>query len=332
MAIADPLNVDTASSCTPVDLEAPGGSMAGIPVGDQGKMGICYAYSETDLANAYLKSHNPGKAKNVTISPIFTAVEYETKKRKDDKTTSPETFLNTGGASGSILKYLKDNPACNASQMKSLSGDIREKLESVCKMKSSAPAQLKNEMATCVIKEEFAGSKLDLPLKKIEEALKCSSPDLCFEDAMQALDQACKASDRKPIPIPDPTVVHVSSDDSFSRSVNDAFDPKRKPIQPFTIGYAASLLKNGKNYVGLDRKAKDGSRAFKDNDGHESVVDGRRFNPKTGKCELRIKNSWGPSCNYDYSQDWECENGKIWVDQDTLAKNTDSVTYLKGDR
>jgi hypothetical protein len=92
--------------------------------------------------------------------------------------------------------------------------------------------------------------------------------------------------------------------------------------QPVGIEYCSKVLTAGKKYDGLNFLGIPSG----DCGGHASLIIGRR---RVGKsCQLLVRNSWGTSCNA-YSNDFECENGNIWVDENILKKNLMDVTYIK---
>ncbi len=97
---------------------------------------------------------------------------------------------------------------------------------------------------------------------------------------------------------------------------------KYLPKQPVAISYCANFLTEGKkatghNFLGIRTK-----KCF----GHASLIIGRKRVGK--KCMLLLRNSWGTSCN-PYSDDFKCEHGNIWVDEDTLKKSLDSIQIIR---
>jgi len=60
---------------------------------------------------------------------------------------------------------------------------------------------------------------------------------------------------------------------------------------------------------------------------HTSLGMGRRWNVKTNKCEYLIRNSWGPACNR-YSSSYTCEEGYIWIPQESMYRASLLATYL----
>ncbi|MGZ3772363.1 MAG: hypothetical protein ACXVCY_01435 [Pseudobdellovibrionaceae bacterium] len=64
---------------------------------------------------------------------------------------------------------------------------------------------------------------------------------------------------------------------------------------------------------------------------HASSIVGRRMNSKTHKCEYKIRNSWGLSCE-PYSkkikENKKCENGHVWISEDELWLSLRGITWL----
>ncbi len=84
------------------------------------------------------------------------------------------------------------------------------------------------------------------------------------------------------------------------------------------IGYNSSFLVLGDNAPSGDP--------------HMSVLVGRRWNAKAGRCEYLIRNSFGPQCvGYGgaYYLPENCQAGHIWAPRAILEKNIYAVTYLK---
>jgi len=105
------------------------------------------------------------------------------------------------------------------------------------------------------------------------------------------------------------------------------------PQQPVSISYCSQSLKKGKGFRGLryydqESNAQSSVKESKGRCGkHVSLIIGRKWNAKTNKCQLLVRNSWGTSCN-SYADDWDCEKGNIWVDEEDLGANIYEVKYL----
>lgn len=70
---------------------------------------------------------------------------------------------------------------------------------------------------------------------------------------------------------------------------------------------------------------------------HASIIVGRRWNAARKTCQLLVRNSWGESCDSDYTHvaPWSCGGsggeirGQIWVDEEDLSENTMEVGALE---
>ena len=89
------------------------------------------------------------------------------------------------------------------------------------------------------------------------------------------------------------------------------------------LSFCAKLLERGKDYDGVKKLKKVFGTHFitqaADCDSHAAIVMGRRV--VNSKVQFLIYNSYGESCA-GISSDWDCEDGKIWIDGETLAENT----------
>jgi hypothetical protein len=55
---------------------------------------------------------------------------------------------------------------------------------------------------------------------------------------------------------------------------------------------------------------------------HAVLITGRRFNKNTGRCQIKIRNSWGKKSSYKNNMiNVDKEHGSFWVNQSTLAKH-----------
>lgn len=83
---------------------------------------------------------------------------------------------------------------------------------------------------------------------------------------------------------------------------------------PFILGHHSTLLEGGhpKRSEILN---------------HSSVVTGRRWNSKTNRCEVQIRNSYGKQC-FNVSSEIECHKGYTWVSQEAIANSDHRMIYL----
>ena len=97
-------------------------------------------------------------------------------------------------------------------------------------------------------------------------------------------------------------------------------------VQPLAIGFCADIFQEGRGYRGLNSI---GNHAHGEECGdHEALVIGKKRDPSTGSCQILVQNSNGSDCK-NYSADWTCEDGKVWIDATDLAKNIEDFAYLR---
>lgn len=62
---------------------------------------------------------------------------------------------------------------------------------------------------------------------------------------------------------------------------------------------------------------------------HASVVTARRWNPTHGRCEYKIRNSWGTGCG-SYKSEIECDyhEGSFWVSDEKFYEMADTLTAI----
>ncbi len=95
------------------------------------------------------------------------------------------------------------------------------------------------------------------------------------------------------------------------KSIHETLNKKN----PASIGYNVKFLKDERT---------EGN--------HASIVVGRRYNQEANSCQFLIRNSWGSGCkNYaePYSLQENCNDGHIWVPEETLHQNIYRVVNFK---
>ena len=178
------------------------------------------------------------------------------------------------------------------------------------------------------------------------------------------INKICKGHTEKPDRTPQCQSEMTLTSGGAAELLRDHFNGPDK-ILPAGISYCARVLQSGPGFnfgnsasviSGLLNKPKLG----RDCGPHGSIVIGRRLNEKTSKCEYLVRNSWGTSCDYykpckrwqtNVNQQpltmaeewegsgrscaeradkpaWECKDGSLWVDEETLTDNIGEVAWL----
>lgn len=305
--------------------------MEHVPVRDQGALGICFAYSGSDLIDAYRFSHGEKDYSKLT-SPLACAVETSAKIHRKVKMTSdgPEYPFENGDACPLINK-LRPEGSCDLKAMNHALGadedSATQRLNKAFELYRS-----RRVPAAAIICRNFSNPQSEAA--QIKGALLEDAPLRYFQYEVA---RACPLNSRLKFeaPLCQETVPKANGD--FIRTFNKHFDQLLEKAQPMEIGYCADLLEKGRSFSGVVKNNRirplvhyDLCKGYdakdpEDDGAHSSTVIGRRL--AHGKCQLLIKNSYGTSCN-DYSSDWDCEGGKIWVDEETLARNVTSYSTL----
>jgi hypothetical protein len=141
------------------------------------------------------------------------------------------------------------------------------------------------------------------------------------------------AQEKDKIPV-DPKVscvdrLNINSDSQlipqdFSSEITKHFRGK-EPIQPLGLSICSRFLAGGETFadVAAARGADGKLNPIPDSkcQAHALLAIGMRKNPHNGRCDVLLRNSWGTS-EFGYSKNWEPEHGNVWVDLDTLSKNS----------
>jgi hypothetical protein len=155
------------------------------------------------------------------------------------------------------------------------------------------------------------------------EALAGKEADDFLEGLLTAITKECNQGNRlSPSSIPDPVTLEIKSQAELDNLVHERFGSGSQKKLPFALSICSDILGAGPQHRGLNESNRCGS-----GDGHAVTVIGSRWNPNTRQCFLKVKNSWGTSCN-SISSAWNCKAGILSIDTQTLARNAYQATYL----
>lgn len=124
----------------------------------------------------------------------------------------------------------------------------------------------------------------------------------------------------------------IYSQNPFSHLIVNQLRGKKMPVG---ISYCSNLFDKkdgGKSFDGIKSRKGNSTEYYpketpKECGNHASLVIGSKFNKTTKRCDFLIRNTWGTGCK-SYHSDFKCEGGNIWVDQDTLERNTYRIQRL----
>ncbi|MDC1175564.1 hypothetical protein OAT67_09205 [Bacteriovoracaceae bacterium] len=103
------------------------------------------------------------------------------------------------------------------------------------------------------------------------------------------------------------------SDDMFTSvgSMVNTIDSKLDSGDILGLSYKASVLSDRHDFSSGN---------------HASLIVARKFNSSTGSCEYLVRNSWGTGCS-NYDDELSCEEGNIWLPEETLKRTMRGVTF-----
>lgn len=306
------------------------------PVRNQGSKGWCFAFAAADLIG-----HRLGVVPGEQISAMDVALSYYF---PHDLSSLEERFatLPPGAMRDGLASYLdKQRSSGTASVLMApdpLVVATGSTSEAISKYQFRTGFCTERQLPTQGVRSEKPGSPSVDDINFIDRRL-----NQVFQDQVEAGDSArqCVASPLAPFGQFDQLrgYVHYQASLDLNRWANRECAPRREmPFfqgrslrrgdsdmiarmnslidqeTPIGIGYDACFLMNGCS----DRV-----------EAHASVVVGRRFDPSSGQCQFKIRNSWGPGCDYPAPWNERCEGGHIWVDEETLQRSLTTVEWVE---
>lgn len=319
-----------ASECKPIRLDAPGKSMSKIPVMDQDSKWICYAYTASQMVDAWRFSHGDTDYDHLT-SPIAAAVFYASQRRD-----YPAEDIDYGWQADAVSSIAK-NGSCGYKSIYSKFGQngLREYFGelknhfnefAILAYQKSVPASVKTKFAQqvqCSIQKAGTG----VPVPTIIEITNALSQPSYLKYLEKLFKPVCDNNSKQVKDIPAAKKLwmqDIPERERFTKiqgQMNDQFNNPNP--QPMSINYCENVLWDKKT-VGIDSSGQFNWSACKSH--HISVVVGQRPT-NDGRCEFLVRNSYGQSC-YAYP-DWKCENGQVWVDSKTLINNMHGLSWLE---
>ena len=315
-------NSGTARDCRPIRLDDPGKSMEKIPVMDQDSKWICYAYTASQMADAWRFSHGDHNTTHLT-SPVATAVFYASQ-----RTDFPTKDIDNGWQAGALASIAK-NGSCDykaiytkfgTTGLKEYFGELNKyfqkfKLLAIQESNSSKISQDYAKAVQCAMKS--ANTQLIPEIPEIINAL--SQPN--YLEYLSKLFQNVCASNSIDVHLPDANTLWTKNffdDDRVSqiqKTMNKELNGSNP--QPIGINYCENILWD-KSVQGINSSGEFDWSVCKHH--HISVVIGQQ--PTTdGRCEFLVRNSFGQSCNaypkLVYRTDEELEESQSKKDDDS---------------
>ncbi len=338
-------NFSYASECKEIRLDSPGRSMSRIPVMDQDSKWICYAYTASQMVDAWRFSHGDKDYNHIT-SPPATAVFYASQ-----RTDYASKDVDYGWQSDAVASVVK-NGSCdykaiyNKFGQKGLSEYFGELKKYFDEFQVKAYQQSIDTNKNIAYRaRDYANNKVgeikyaravqcamrsansETPIPGIFEITDALSQPSYLKYLEKLFKPVCQKNLKKVDAVPAAKKVWMRDFsekervEKVQKQINEQFNSKNP--QPMGINYCANVLYD-KNVQGMYNNGEFNWNACDSH--HISVVIGQRPT-SDGRCEFLIRNSSGQSCNA--YPDWKCENGQIWVDSSTLIKNLNGISWLE---
>ena len=354
------------ADCQEIRLDLPGGSLANVPVMDQDGSGLCYTYSGSQMIDAYRFSHGDTQTSHLT-SPFISALRYKAEDVSSPgyKGDSVNLMIDAGQID-ELVSSVAQHGSCSRTVLSSdwvdsshidhteiseISSQVDRLRESL--LSGQTPDSDRLYTLACALQQDFfVDLKSDLQsltevVSKIPEGLVKKGFPLADQNGLYVLDKLLsKKCESDSVKLPADLKVSMVKCKNYT-DVKDVLSSYKKMVsenltnntsQPIGLTYNPAFL-TSKRQARRSCLSKSRLSRFSDgtanpadgqiqcNDvGHASLIVGQRQNKK-GVCQLLIRNSFGVSCN-PYTA-WDCENGQIWVDEDVVLRNTESLSTIK---
>lgn len=312
--IAAAESVFAAGSCQNIDLRPQLG-----PVLNQDGAGYCYAYTAADLV-----SHKLGKQ----VSAVDIALQYT--KRHDQLMYNKEgnRYLNKvskerdndikeGGWVRYALPYAAEAGFCAEEKVNSNDFSTDKDLaKGLVNMNQLALKQYNLDTADGAECVQFAKIQNVFPGVSMREMQEVANRSNVMNIGTNLADVACEPRIK-----PEPALKFrniYGSDRStgvISASEFSQMDSVLNSGKPLSLTLSMESLYEFRN------------ARVKRQPIHAITLAGRQYNPRTGKCEYILKNSWGPECDSKYKV--RCENGYMFVPEEVLRKLIMQADYIE---
>jgi hypothetical protein len=310
-------------------LDAPGGPLDGSPVLDQGNLDICNqnAVCKTvDAARFYL---NGSKKIPFDCSPIALSIEVAQEKNYGDLEgwARPQDVFEVAKTNGTCSNE-KIRKKFSSNVQRNYCDEVKTALRGIIQNNIS---ELRNSGMSCNLGQGDSQN----PMRATTILAKALNVEASIANLKSEIGKVCKAPDaEKFIGMPD-----IKREAAFSTpnlkerlaKLKDTIDNQLDSPKPMPIAFSycfSVMLK--KESIGVDPILGKTSSKICQIEGspaqHASVIIGRRTGPRG--CQYLVMNSHGTSCN-QYDKAWDCEGGKIWVDEENLLRNTSALYFAE---
>ena len=331
-----------AGECEPVDLDAPNGTLHQIPRFKQ-TLNTCVGHTMAAMYDAYRKKYNQGKLAQYS-SPADVAYQISKNQSSLGNSRIDDIIVLSESPPCPTLGAV-DFEKCQLDQQECAYGKIEDGLNKLATElrpeKQYSPTQQQelvvkyNQILDADVKctsrnNTFTGVYDILSNMNVNEAVALNMNQRCDpKERLKLLRPLTENNVRNITITPNSINLKTATDEQklIMQNINREFDTLKNKSLPLGIGFCSTALSKGPRFV-FKPNPTDEERN-RDCVGHAVLISGRRKNPSTGRCELRIRNSWG-DCN-SVTKDYECNrtNGDTWLPQDVLERYLITATIIK---
>lgn len=291
----------------------------------QDSIGWCYGFSAADLLSAELArpvsaAHTSALYNKDVQSNFFWRLAYK---------FAPGSFdeVYEGGFVKKALKSVRNNQrVCLEDDFPydaNMNGEFYYLVRNLESLKERIENEQVNDENKCLAIRRFINSEdnINLNANELYAALMSENLNIVLE---QIASSRCGENQ---ISVPEMDFASKSMPSLNRFSNESAEDATRRHVRSLTrfFGTIDEKLKSGKP-LSVDYNVK---HITHDDGLHASVLVARRWH--NGRCEFKIRNSWGVGCSmYDRSEITECNSseGSYWVTDQKFYEMVNNITYI----
>ncbi|MDC0255956.1 hypothetical protein OAK75_13740 [Bacteriovoracales bacterium] len=316
-----------------------------MPLYDQGRSHICYAYAAAQMVDYWRETHGGkiGKMKMGQSSPLYAALLTRLVYAPNDRYKN--SFDDAGGDTYDTLIGIRKYGMCQEHKVKEAMNSFAIKnnidpTEFLIETEKYFSYHKETERTLWGSAWSTIGSLRqhygpgNLSLKKIQKVMKPYTSGGNYMGFLKDVFKGCFGKENiylKSLKMPYPKRVWGGNISKVYWTIRKLLEKKDNP-QPVGIGYCSRILTK-KGFRGVNVASDTGEvQPRMGCRGHASIIVGQR--ERGGTCQFLIRNTWGNDCHVYKPAGWECKkdkNGKaagVWVDAKELSYNVLSVYYL----
>jgi hypothetical protein len=316
-----------------------------MPLYDQGRSHICYAYTAAQMLDYWRETHGGkiGRMKMGQSSPLYAALLTRLVYAPSERYKN--SFGDAGGDTYDTLIGIRKYGMCQEHIVKEAMNSfaIKNKIdpteflietEKYFSYHKDAEKTLWGKAWSTIgsLREYYAPGNLNI--QKIQQVMKPYTSGGNYMGFLTDVFKGCFGKKNiylKSLKMPHPKRLWGDNPSKVYWRIRKLLEKKENP-QPVGIGYCSKILTE-KGFRGVDRAKDTGEvRPRMGCGGHASIIVGQR--ERKGRCQFLIRNTWGNNCQVYKPAGWECKKDKdgkaagVWVDANELSYNILSVYHL----